>query len=151
MAALGFAQREGDIAVIHGGTGVGKTLAARRYARQCEEVWIAVMSPAEERLRPCLELLAFACDIGILGRNATQIYRSLCRYLSDKRGLLIIDEAQHLGHPQLETLRALHDETGCGLALLGNDQFGHRIERPEFAALASRVGGRVHLTAATCR
>jgi len=43
----------------------------------------------------------------------------------------------------------LHDKSGRGLVLLGNDRFGSRIKRPEFAALASRVGARVHLPRVT--
>ena len=150
LAALGFAQREGDIVVVHGGTGVGKTAVARRYASLREDVWIAVMSPATNRLRPCLEQVAEACGLPGLWGGAYRIEAELSGRLRGTRGLLVIDEAQHLGHPQLEALRGLHDATGCGLALLGNDRFGRRISSaPEFAALASRVGGRVHLPEVT--
>ena len=150
IAALGYAQREGDIAVIHGGTGVGKTAAARRYARLGEEVWIAVMSPSANRLRPCLQQVAYACDLPYLAGGAYRMEIELAARLYGTRGLLVIDEAQHLGQPQLDSLRGLYDETGCGLALLGNDRFGRRIScAPEFAALASRVGARLHLPAAT--
>ena len=136
--------------MIHGGTGVGKTAAARRYARLGEEVWIAVMSPSANRLRPCLQQVAYACDLPYLAGGAYRMEIELAARLYGTRGLLVIDEAQHLGHPQLDSLRGLYDETGCGLALLGNDRFGRRIScAPEFAALASRVGARLHLPAAT--
>ena len=149
-SALACAQRFGDIAVVHGGTGVGKTAAARRYASESRGVCIARMSPAEERLLPCLKQVARACGAESWGRDVAYLYHRVSRHLGGRWGLLIIDEAQHLGHSPLEALRGLHDETGCGLALLGNDHFGSRIKRPEFAALASRaVGNRVYLPRAT--
>ena len=156
FSALACAQDLGEITVIHGGTGVGKTAAARRYADTFEAVWFAEMNSATNSLRACLERVAIACRATHCGHGgANRIWtaiadrlRGICVF-GGTRGLLVIDEAQHLGHAQLEALRGLHDETGCGLALLGNDRFGNRIERPEFAALASRVGDRVHLPRVT--
>ena len=144
-AALAAAQEYGEVAVIHGGTGVGKTAAAKRYAARFDDVWIAEMSPAANRLRPCLQQVAQALNLGYVAGGAHRIEIELANRMRRTGGLLVIDEAQHLGHPQLEELRHLHDGTGCGLALLGNDVFGARIGRPEFAALASRVGNRAHL------
>lgn len=146
--ALALAQEHGDLAVIHGGTGVGKTEAARRYASEHENVWIAEMSGAANRLRPCLQAVARACGLPYAWGSAYAMEREIVEQMRRARGLLVIDEAQHLDHPQLEELRMLHDMSGRGLALLGNDRFGSRIKQPEFAALASRMGARVHLPAA---
>ena len=146
--ALAFAQEHGDLAVIHGGTGVGKTEAARRYASEGQHVWIAEMSGAANRLRPCLQAVARACGMPCPWGGAYEMEREIVEQMRRVRGLLVIDEAQHLDHPQLEELRMLHDMSGRGLALLGNDRFGSRIKQPEFAALASRMGARVHLPAA---
>ena len=147
-AALSLAQADGDLAIIHGGTGVGKTEAARRYASESENVWIAEMSGAANRLRPCLQAVARACGLPCPWGSAYEMEREIVEQMRRVRGLLVIDEAQHLDHPQLEELRMLHDMSGRGLALLGNDRFGSRIKQPEFAALASRMGARVHLPAA---
>lgn len=157
FAALTCAREYSEIAVIHGGTGVGKTMAAERYGSEFENVWIAGMSQAKNKLRPMLESVMRACGLryvhGSAYRMENEIVERMRRsydWLDERsKGLLIIDEAQHLDHPQLEELRSLHDESGCGLALLGNDAFGARIQLPEFAALASRVYARVHLEAAT--
>ena len=147
-AALLFAQAHGDLAVIHGGTGVGKTEAARRYASETGNVRFAEMSGAANRLRPCLQAVASACGLPYAWGSAYAMEREIVEQMRRVRGLLVIDEAQHLDHPQLEELRMLHDMSGRGLALLGNDRFGSRIKQPEFAALASRMGTRVHLPAA---
>ena len=64
--------------------------------------------------------------------------RAIASRIRDTEGLLIVDEAQNLGHAPLEELRALHDETECGLALLGNDDFGRSISNtPKFSARAT--------------
>ena len=42
--------------------------------------------------------------------------------LRGREGLLIIDEAQHLLLPALESLRSIHDATACGLVLMGNEK-----------------------------
>lgn len=146
FAALAAAREWGEIAVIHGGTGVGKTMAARRYANECENVWIAVMSLPANRMRPCLQEVASAFRLPHMRGGTHRLHLEIVNRMRWTGGLLIVDEAQHLGHPQLEALRGLYDASDCGLALLGNDQFGSRIEHaPKFAALASRVGYRVHL------
>ena len=127
-------------------------MASRRYASLCEEVWIAVMSPAANRLRPCLQQVAHACGLPYLAGGSHRMGIGIADRMRGTRGLLIVDEAQFLGHLQMEALRGLHDETGCGRVLLGNDRFGRRIAyTPKFAALASRVGERLHLPGATAR
>ena len=146
---LALAQEYGDIAVIHGGTGVGKTEAARRYASEGRHVWIAEMSGAVNRLRPCLQEVARACGMPCPRGGVYEMELEIVERMRRVRGLLVIDEAQHLDHLQLDELRMLNDKSGCGLALLGNDRFGSRIKQPEFAALASRMGARAHLPRAT--
>lgn len=145
ISALAGARDRGEIAVIHGGTGVGKTASARRYAGESEDVWIAEMSGAANRVRPCLQAVARACGLQYAWGSAYRMECEIVERMRQGRGLLVIDEAQHLDFPQLEELRALHDKSGRGLALLGNDRFGSRIMCPEFAALASRMSARVHL------
>ena len=149
FSTLAAARRHAEIAVIHGGTGTGKTAAAKRYASTSEHVWVAGMSPAADRLRPCLQQLAQAFDLGYVSGGAHRIQIELVRSMRGTGGLLVIDEAQHLGHSQLEQLRHLYDATECGLALLGNDLLGSRIGHPQFAALASRVGARLPLPRVT--
>ena len=64
-------------------------------------------------------------------------------------GLLVVDEAQHLSLRALESLRGIHDATGTGLALLGNNPLYTRMagwkRRAEYAQLQSRMGKLVSL------
>lgn len=149
-AGLMYAQTAGDIAVIHGGAGLGKTSTARWYASTRPNVWIAVMTPATCSLAPCLERVLEACGVRGQGGRAARLEEALRMRVNGVRGLLIVDEAQHLSLRALETLRALHDATGAGLALMGNAVVYARLtggrRAAEFAQLFSRVGKRVRLT-----
>ena len=149
-AALGYAQMAGDVALVYGGAGMGKTMTARQYAARRPNVWLAVMTPATQALGPCLDRVSEACGLALVGR-AARLEANLRERVEGTRGLLIIDEAQHLGLRALESLRGLHDATGCGLGLVGNETIYTRIaggrRAAEFAQLHSRVGKRVRLAA----
>ena len=148
-AGLSYAQMAGDIAVIYGGAGLGKTLTAKRYAETRPNAWVATMTPATHALGPCLERTARACGLRPSSSRAARIEADLGERLSGAHGLLIVDEAQHLGTRALEGLRSLHDATGVGLVLLGNESMYARLtggrRAAEFAQLFSRIGKRVRL------
>lgn len=149
-AGLSYAHMAGDICVVYGGAGLGKTMTARRYAGRRPNAWIATMSPATSALGPCLERLAEACGVRATSGRPARIEADLRERLSGSLGLLIVDEAQHLSPRALEGLRSLHDATDIGLALLGNETIYARLtggrRAAEFAQLFSRIGKRVRLT-----
>lgn len=151
-AALGYAQLAGDVALVYGGAGLGKTFTAQRYAAKKPNVWIATMSPATQSLSCCLERVVEACGLRgvVAGRRALELEDALRGRVDGSRGLLVVDEAQHLGLRALEVLRGLHDATGAGVVLMGNERVYTRItgvsRASEFAQLFSRVGKRVRLS-----
>ena len=151
-AGLSYAQLAGDVTVIYGGAGVGKTQAARRYAETRPNVWIAAMTPAVQALGPCLERLALACGLRPTNGRPARLEVELRDRLTGSQGLLIVDEAQHLSPRALEGVRSLHDATGVGVALIGNETIYSRLtggrRAAEFAQLFSRIGKRVRLTTA---
>lgn len=147
---LTYAQGFGDLAVIYGGAGLGKTCTLRSYATRNNNVWVASMSPAHGGVVAALEEIAEAMNLrGVPGR-ASRLQRELIRRLHGTSGLLIIDEAQHLNINSLEAIRALHDATGVGLALVGNESVYARLtggsRAATFAQLFSRLGKRLCLT-----
>ncbi|WP_275100111.1 AAA family ATPase [Sedimenticola hydrogenitrophicus] len=150
LAGLSYAQMAGDIAVVYGGAGLGKTKAARHYAIGHPNVWVATMTSSTNTLGPCLERVALACGLRPTNTRACRIEADLVERLEETNGLLIIDEAQHLNTRAIEALRGLHDATGVGLAIMGNEIIYTRItggrRSAEFAQLFSRIGKRVRLT-----
>ena len=55
------------------------------------------------------------------------IFRMIVQGLRGREGLLILDEAQHLLLPALESLRSIHDATECGLVLMGSESVYARL------------------------
>jgi DNA transposition AAA+ family ATPase len=154
-SALTYAQQFADLAVIYGGAGVGKTSACREYAQAGANVWLVTATPAAAAPGDILEEIALALRLGEdVPRQPVRLLRIITNRLRGTRGLLIIDEAQHLTVKALEVIRSLHDATEIGLALVGNQgvyerMYGGGRQQRDFAQLFSRVGRRVPLAAST--
>ena len=153
LSALAYAQMAGDVSVVYGGAGVGKTCTARQYARENPNVWIATMTPSVASVATSLERIAHALGIRETPQGAARIEAAIIDRLQGTSGLLVVDEAQHLSKLALEGVRGLHDATGVGLALLGNDQVYSQLtggaRQAHFAQLFSRIGNRMRLSAPT--
>lgn len=149
LAALAYAHMAGDVAVIYGGAGVGKTTAAREYAARFPNIWIATMTPATAGVTTALEEVCLALGFRELPGGGARMQRELVARLQGSEGLLVIDEAQHLGVAALDALRALHDATGIGLALMGNELIYARMTGGTRAVwldrLFSRIGRRLRV------
>lgn len=152
LGALGYAQAAGDIALVYGGAGLGKTSSIRQYERANPNVWVATMTPATATVVPALEEIAFALGLREITGGAARLQRAIITRLRGTHGLLIVDEAQHLGTNALDAVRALHDATEVGVALVGNESVYARMTGGNRAAyldrLFSRIGKRVRLVRA---
>ncbi len=153
LDALRYAQSAGDIALIYGGAGLGKTCTARRYQEDYPNVWIATMTPAMNTVAACLERISCAVGLPEAQPSAVKTENAIIGRLEGTGGLLIVDEAQHLPVSGLDAIRSIHDATGAGLALMGNESVYARItggtRQAHFAQLFSRVGYRTRLTTPT--
>ncbi|WP_221236941.1 AAA family ATPase [Roseospira goensis] len=145
LQTIQYAHIAPDIAVVAMGAGCGKTTTARRYAEATPNAWLATMDPTTRVVSTALGEIAIA--LGLTERSPQGYARAISSYVAGKNGLLIIDEAQHLQPNALDALRSIHDRTGCGLVLLGNETVYTRLEgqgrAAEFAQLFSRVGMRM--------
>ncbi|HAS3381256.1 TPA: AAA family ATPase [Vibrio cholerae] len=143
MADLTYAQITESFAVIFGASGVGKTETAREYQRSNNNVWMITASPSRASLTECLYELAMELGLDQAPRRKGPLSRVIRQRLLNSEGLVIIDESDHLDYPTLEELRILQEETGIGMALLGNNKVytqltgGRRNE--DFARLFSRI------------
>lgn len=146
--ALLFAQTTTDLVVVYGPSGVGKTMACQQFCRSYGNVWLATMSSATTSTVTCLEEICVAVGLEPAG-GAAKMQRLLIKRLRETRGLLLVDEAQHLSVGALEAIRALHDAAELAVALVGNEQVYARLtggnRQAQFAQLFSRVGKRVAL------
>lgn len=144
QAVLQYAQYANDIAIIAGGPGIGKTITCQHYRDENPNVWMVTIEPTTATTNGLLRELC--TELGLTERDNAKLARAICGRIDGTRGLLIIDEAQHLDTKALDQLRAIHDRTAIGIVMVGNESVYTRLEgggrRAEFAQLYSRVGMR---------
>ena len=148
LAALAYAQMAGDIAAIYGGAGLGKTSACEQYQASNPNVWLITMTESCGGLVSALQEISDALGLGEQG-GAREMSKRIRKRVRGTNGLLLIDEAQHLGVSALEEIRQIHDATGIAVALVGNEGVFSRMAGGRGAErldrLFSRVGKRLAL------
>jgi len=134
----------GRITVAAMGPGTCKSMTAEHYkASLGATVWLAEMrqttSSVTAMMAEVMKAMGLTSSSGWRQQRSAQIID----FVRHKRGLLIIDEANHLGWDALEEIRGWHDAAGLGVALLGNDELMLRIRggahRHQYARLNSRI------------
>lgn len=145
---LALAQHSPMIVTITGAPGTGKSVPACEYTRSNPNVWKVVAERSISTNRALLSAVSEA--LGLYARGAPDIMsRAIKQKLMGTRGLIIIDEAQHLDAGMIDQLRTFYDQCEIGIALIGNEAIVGRMEggkhRAEFAQLRSRVGFRLKI------
>ena len=120
LGTLANGQAQGDIVVICGPSGAGKTWGASHYRDTHSATWLVQMTEAVRTLSGMLTRIAVAIDAVPKATSALAAEAAIVQALRDREGLLIIDEAHHLSPSQIDELRAIRDMSGCGLALIGD-------------------------------
>lgn len=146
---LTYAQHVGDIAVIYGGAGLGKSSAIRRYRDKNLNVWVVTATPATSGAPVLLDEIAIALGLKNYPLHPARLQRAIIAHIQNTGGVIIIDEAQHLTKPALEAARSLHDVTGIGLVASGNAEMFTKVYNGKgngFAQFYSRIGKRLALT-----
>jgi Uncharacterized ATPase, putative transposase len=147
-SALDYSKIAGCFVVIYGNSGVGKTQAITEYVNQNPNVWMITARPSSATLVECLHDMASALELGFIPKRSGTLSGAIQRRLTGSRGLLIIDESDHLPYEVLEEIRIIQEITGVGVALCGNHQIyaklsGGGSRKTDFARLFSRVAKRV--------
>lgn len=147
FADFDFVKMFGKMGVVYGASGVGKTQAARQYTKANNNVWMITARPSICTINEVLYEMALALGISDAPKRAGKLSRMLKIKLAGTRGLMIIDEADHLPLKVLEELRILQEDSEVGFMLIGNDKVytqmqGGFNQRHEFARLWSRNAKR---------
>lgn len=128
------------------GPGTGKTMIMKEYQASVTNCWTATMSPTTKTLSAMMFEVMRAIGMIAKGGWNRQLSHQIVERIGSRRGLLVIDEANHLELDAIEEIRAWHDRTGVGICLLGNEELIQRIEngprRDAFARLNSRIAQR---------
>ncbi len=133
----------GRIIIAATGPGTGKTLTAEEYEASVSSCWRVTMRESTSSLSGMLSAVMKAMGLSSMSGWNRQRSEQIIEHVIGRKGLLIVDEANHLGLAELEELRAWHDVTGLGIALFGNEELLMRIRsganRQAYARLNSRI------------
>ncbi|AJA42385.1 hypothetical protein AJ85_05795 [Alkalihalobacillus alcalophilus ATCC 27647 = CGMCC 1.3604] len=144
MDVITYCHVQGGIGAVYGDAGVGKTQGAKAYVSSHPDSIFITIAPAYSTPKGVSELIAEELRINEAS-SIRRMYRDIVKKLAKSGRVIIIDEAQHLTLRALEHLRAISDESGVGLVLIGNDEiYTKMLGRGEaaFAQLFSRMAIR---------
>lgn len=143
QAALAHAQAVGDVVLVHGPSGRGKTWAARHHCAGRSGAFYLSVTGACMTLAGLLARLAEAVGASRVRPSALEAETAIVARLADRGALIVIDEAHHLRAGQIDELRCIRDLAGCGLALIGDDAV--RMTLARCPQVMGRIGMRVDL------
>ena len=144
--AITIAQDEGDIAVVIGEAGTGKTTALRQYAKESNSALLIEVDPSFSQVTLMTEI---ARALGVEakgGQNA--VVERVIDALTGRDVVLIIDEADYLSDSSLELIRrVINDKSHTGVVLVGLPRLEFKIRnlRNDHQQLQSRIGVLVKL------
>ncbi|MCX7283652.1 MAG: AAA family ATPase [Novosphingobium sp.] len=136
--------QSGEFVLIVTTPGIGKTKTAERFEENDPNVWLATMSPSTAGVATMAIEVGAAVGLGEIKGSPQQLSRQIKARVKGKNGLIIVDEAQELTDKALNELRSWHDQTGVGIALMGNETVVGQIDGSDsaLAQIASRFSIR---------
>jgi putative secretion ATPase (PEP-CTERM system associated) len=156
----GLSQNEGFI-VITGGIGTGKTTLVKNLFAELDpdKVIAAELVTTQLDADDMLTMVVAAFGIDYEGVSKAVLIKRLEDFLasharSDRRVLLVVDEAQNLPAKTLEELRMLSnfqisDKPLLQSFLLGQEEFRSTLQSPGLEQLRQRIIASCHLSALT--
>lgn len=140
LEIIRLAHVDGEINVLYGEAGLGKTMALKSYASSNPTALLIEADPSYTA-RVLLEEICNRLNLSTRG-NMHELFELCVGKLRNTGYLLMIDEGELLPHRALEVLRRIHDKTGIGIVLAGMPRLIINLKgkRGEFVQLHSRVG-----------
>lgn len=131
---------DGDIGVLYGPAGVGKSMALRQYATTNKGVILIEADPGYTA-KVLLQELCIRLGVKSTG-NIHELSEECIQALSGTGWVVLVDEAELLPYRALEVLRRIHDRSRVAVVLAGMPRLLINLKgaRGEFAQLYGRVG-----------
>lgn len=136
---------KGGLAIACGDAGIGKSQAAKQYAKDHDSNCIYITAnPCIKSPKSVLKLLANRFNVS--ASSIDDLWLGIVGKLSDGN-IIILDEAQHLGLRTIETLRSISDHFDSkgqtlGICFIGNQETVGRLggrQKAEFAQIRNRT------------
>jgi len=137
---------DGDIGVVCGDSGLGKTTAVKQFAAEHAGV-ILLEADLGYTARVLFKELHKVLGLDGIG-SLHAMFEEVVTRLRGTGRLIIVDEAEHLPYRALEMLRRLYDRAGVGVVLVGMQRLLGNLRglKGDYAQLYSRVGVKAVLS-----
>ena len=136
LSNLEDAKNEGEVSVLIGETGSGKTMTAKLFAQSNPADTFIVTVGASDNLSDLINKTMEALKLPAIYRSKSARIRQIAKYCRDlcEKGyepMIIWDEAEYMKQPALCALKELYDalHTWCALVLIGTSQLVDNIDR----------------------
>ena len=151
QGALAIAQARGDLVVVYGPSGTGKTRATRHYCESRAGVYRVLMSPDVRSIAGLLATVAEAIGEGDEHKSAMAARKTIVKRLQGRGALLVVDEAHDLTPALMSMLRRIRDLSGAGVAFVGEEGLERLVYKPPHrrGPIVGRVARRVALSKET--
>ena len=147
MDLIAYCHIQGKIGVVYGDAGIGKTMGIKEYAKTHPDAAVVItISPCFATMTGVNELLAE--ELRIREKVSRKIQTEAVKKLRGSNKVIIIDEAQHLTVRVINHLRCLADESGVGMAFIGNEEIYLKMRgsgQAAYAQLFSRIADNKHV------
>jgi type II secretory pathway predicted ATPase ExeA len=155
LLEYGFGEQTGFV-VITGEVGSGKTTLVQRLLKTIpNDVVVGFVTNTHPSFGELLQWIALAFELDCEGKDKAALYQMFVRFLidnyaSNRRTVVIVDEAQNLALGALEELRMLSNVNAgkdyvLQLILVGQPQLLKKLRKPQLSQFAQRVGINYHL------
>jgi type II secretory pathway predicted ATPase ExeA/CheY-like chemotaxis protein len=147
---------QASFSVITGEIGAGKTTLIRHLLNQFDsDLVVGLISNTHPSFGELLEWILLAFNIDYSGKDKVGMYKAFVdflirEYASNRRTLLIIDEAQNMSHQALEELRMLSNVNAekdqvLQVILVGQPGLREHLRDPSLEQFAQRIAVDYHL------
>lgn len=152
-AGLDYALSNNSITMIIGESRMGKTVSAKLWRDANNHgTSVLVTAPPIGGSKVLLQRIAMAVGVN-KNKSMADMFDAISRSFNRNR-ILIVDEAHRLmpsgrggSAVNIEILRDLHDQTGCGLALIATQRFSDELHKSsyQYEQVLGRIGMPIRL------